>query len=136
MCINVLPARRNRHHVCTCWISLEPGRQMVVIHSVSMGNRTQVLCKSNMCSQPVHHLSSPEHLPFQDGLIPLGEWDVVKAHPSYKKNSLPFSLTYLSVCACMCVCVCVYVFRGAGAPQGVSKIPRRSCESPFSPFTM
>lgn len=104
MCMNVLPACRNMHHVCTCWISLELGRQMVVSHSVSVGDRTQVLCKSNKRSQPVHRLSSPGHLPFQDGLIPLGEWDVVKAHPSSEKDSLPFSLF---VCVCLRVRVCV-----------------------------
>lgn len=104
MCMNVLPARRNMHHVCTCWISLELGRQMVVSHSVSVRNRTQVLCKSSMRSQAVHHLSSPGHLPFQDGLIPLGECHVVKAHPSYKKDSLPFSLF---VCVRLHVRVCV-----------------------------
>ena len=38
---------------------LELNLQMVVSHHVGSGNQIQVLCKSNKCSYPPSHLSSP-----------------------------------------------------------------------------
>jgi hypothetical protein len=68
-CMSVLPACMYVHHACLL-DPLELGWQIVVSHCVGARNWTWVLCKSNMCCQPLSHLCSPGHWPFHLAWFP------------------------------------------------------------------